>query len=320
MESSTWEILLPAELDPAGPNELEDITNSTYIDEYDDRSALLKDADRFDAIITRIGRIDEELITHATNLEIISKHGVGIDNIDVPAASENGVIVTNTPGVNSRAVAEHTITLILAVRRRLLEADRNVRSGRWENHNYVTNELRNNILGLFGYGDIGREVANLASSIGMSCVTYDPYVDASDLPEHTTAVSAFEDLFDRADIVSIHTPLTPETEHAISDAQLSLMSSSDILINTARAEVVDEGALISALEDGTIGGAGIDVFSEEPPAQETPLFDCDNVILTPHIGAQTTEALRNASVESARNVRAVYNGTIPETAINCRVE
>ncbi|WP_436347108.1 hydroxyacid dehydrogenase [Natronorubrum sp. FCH18a] len=313
MNSSDWEVLLPAEIDPVGPESLSDIAATVSIDEYDDREALLEDASRFEAVITRIERLDAEFIDHATSLEIISKHGVGTDNIDVPAATEHDVIVTNTPGVNSRAVAEHAITLTMAVRRRLLEADRNVRAG--DEHDFVTDELRNDTVGLFGCGDIGLEVATLASGLGMSCLTYDPYVDESELPAYVTTVDSPEALFERGDVVSVHTPLTSETRHAISHAEFNRMSSSDILINTARAEVVDREALVAALESKSIAGAGIDVFADTS-SHETPLSKYDNVVLTPHVGAQTTEALHDASVESAANVRTVYNGERPDTAIN----
>jgi D-3-phosphoglycerate dehydrogenase / 2-oxoglutarate reductase len=316
MASTTWELLLPAEIAPSGPERISEFTTTTSIDEYEDRDALLKDVDRFDAIITRTERIDRELIKRASNLEVISKHGVGVDNIDIDAATEHNVVVSNTPGVNSRAVAEHAITLLLTVRRRIREADAAVRSGRWDDHDVATDQILNDTLGLFGCGDIGIKVANLATGLEMDCITYDPYVNEGDLPAGVLTVETPEDLFNQADAVSIHTPLTPETRGAVGADELARLTPEGILINTARAEVADQDALAAALEDNTLMGAGIDVFSPEPPATDHPLMEFDNVVMTPHIGAQTTEALRGASLEAAENVRTVYEGGIPETAIN----
>lgn len=316
MADAEWTVLLPADIHPAGPESLADIATTVGRDEYETRAQLLADADRFDAVITRIEPIDEEFITRASNLEIISKHGVGYDNIDVDVATENGVIVSNTPGVNSRAVAEHAITLLMAVRRRLRPADNAVRNGNRKEYDAVTDELRNDTVGLYGYGDIGTEVANLVSGLGMTCLVYDPYVDAEALPAHVTKVESTAALFDRADAVSVHAPLTPETRNAISEPELRRLSPSGILINTARAEIVDGDALVSILEDGAIAGAGIDVFAEGAASREQQLSEFENVVLTPHIGAQTTEALTQMSVRAADNVRSVYDGTLPETTIN----
>ncbi|QCS42494.1 NAD(P)-dependent oxidoreductase [Natrinema versiforme] len=316
MVNHEWTVLLPAEIHPAGPKSIADIATTVSRDEYETRAQLLADADRFDAVITRTEPIDREFITAAFELEIISKHGVGYDNIDVDAATENGIPVTNTPGVNSRAVAEHAITLLLAVRRRLRLADGAVRSGTGERYDTVTDQFRNDTVGLYGYGDIGSEVASLVSSLGMDCLVYDPYVDESELAAHVTKVDPVADLFDRADAVSVHAPLTPETRAAISEAELGRLAPFGILINTARAEIVDRDALISSLEAGELSGVGIDVFADGPPSQAHPLLEYENAVLTPHIGAQTTEALTEMSRRSVNNVRSVHDGTMPETTLN----
>ncbi|MFC6765688.1 NAD(P)-dependent oxidoreductase [Natrinema soli] len=316
MGEHEWTVLLPAEIHPAGPESIADIATTVSRGEYETRANLLADADRFDAVITRTEPIDGEFIAAASDLEIISKHGVGYDNIDVDTATENGVLVTNTPGVNSRAVAEHAITLLLAVRRRLRPADGAVRSGTGERYDAVTDQFRNDTVGLYGYGDIGSEVASVVSGLGMDCLVYDPYVDESDLAAQVTKIDSVAGLFDRADAVSVHAPLTPETRAAISEAELRRLAPSGILINTARAEIVDLNALVSSLEAGELSGAGIDVFAEGPPSREHPLFEYENVVLTPHIGAQTTESLTAMSRRSANNVRSVYDGTMPETTLN----
>ncbi len=316
MASTTWDLLLPAEIDPSGPARIAEFTTTTSIDEYEDRDALLGDIDRFDAIITRVERIDRPLIERASDLEVVSKHGVGVDNIDIDAATEHDVVVSNTPGVNSRAVAEHAVTLLLAVRRRLREADATVRSGRWADYDVATDQLLGDTLGLFGCGDIGIEVAGLATGLGMDCVTYDPYIDENDLPADVSTVEAPAELFDGADAVSVHTPLTPETRGAVGEDELARLAPDGILINTARAEVVEQDALVAALEDDALAGAGLDVTSPEPPSADHPLLAFDNAVVTPHLGAETNEALRDASIGAAENVRTVYEGGVPETALN----
>ncbi|SEV86369.1 NAD(P)-dependent oxidoreductase [Natrinema salifodinae] len=316
MATDEWTVLLPERIHPAGPESIADIATTVRRDEYDDRAALLADADRFDAVITRTKPIDGEFIETATDLEIVSKHGVGYDNVDVDAATENGVLVSNTPGVNSRAVAEHAITLLLAVRRRLRPADAAVRAGNADDYDVLTDEFRRDTVGLYGCGDIGFEVASLASGLDMDCCVYDPYVDPADLPAHVAAVDSPAALFDRADAVSIHAPLTAETRNAIGEAELRRLSPSGILVNTARAEIVDRDALVAVLESDAIAGAGIDVFAAEPPSPSHPLLEYDNVVTTPHVGARTTEALAAMSRESAANVRTAYDGAVPETTIN----
>ncbi|SEP88666.1 hydroxyacid dehydrogenase [Natrinema salaciae] len=316
MAENEWTVLLPAEIHPAGPESIADIATTVSRDEYETREQLLADADRFDAVITRIEPIDREFIDEASRLRIIAKHGVGYDNIDIDAATENGVLVSNTPGVNSCAVAEHAITLLLAVRRELLRADRAVRAGRGDGYEVVTDEFGTDTVGLYGYGDIGSEVASLCSGLGMDCLVYDPYVDGSELSNYATNVDTTATLFERSDAVSVHAPLTAETRRDISRRELELLSPSGILINTARAEIVDRNALVSSLETGSIAGVGLDVFADGPPSQDHPLFEYENVVLTPHIGAQTTDALTQMSVESATDVRSAYDGRVPETSLN----
>lgn len=316
MTGESWNVLLPPTIDPSGPDAVADIATFTSMDEYENRSALLDDVDRFDAIVVRVSEIPAELIDAATNLEVISKHGAGLDNVDVAAASENGVVVCNTPGANSRAVAEHAITLILAARRNVLPADREVRAGGWERHEFEGRELKDDTIGLLGFGNIARETARIADGFDMDRMAYDPFVPAERMPDGVRKVESQLDLFERADVVSVHTPLTQETKGTVSTAELSALGGEGVLVNTSRGGVVDESALVEALDAGTVAGAGIDVFATEPPADDHPLLDRDNVVLTPHIGGLTREAMERMSQQALANVRTVYEGGLPESTVN----
>lgn len=312
----TWQVLLPRLIDDAGPESISDIATFTSLADYEDREALLDDVDRFDAIIARLIEVDAELIARADNLKVVSKHGVGLDNVDIDAATERGIVVCNTPGANAQSVAEHTMMLVLTVRKHGLVADADLRRGEWNREQYLGHRLQGNTYGVFGCGDIGSRVATLARAFGMSVVAYDPYLDGDDFPEGVDEVATKADLFEAADIVSVHAPHTEETHHAVSTEELGLLSESGILVNTARGGLVDEAALIDALEAAIIGGAGLDVFEQEPPSADNPLFDLDSVVVTPHIAGSTIESNREKAVRAAENVRTVYEGGVPESAAN----
>lgn len=316
MPGDQWRVLLPAAIDPAGPESIDDIATFVSQSEFADRDALLEDIAQFHAIIVRVATIDEELLERATNLQVVSKHGVGLDNVDVPAATNHGVVVCNTPGANSRAVAEHALTLLLTARKSVPRADRDIRNGEWARSRYIAPELGGTTLGLFGVGDIGSIVAAAARGFGMAVVGYDPYVPAEDFPADVEKIDAKSGFFDRSDHVSVHTPLTPETEGAIGEVELTAIGSDGIVVNTARGGIVDETALLAALEHGRIGGAGLDVRVEEPPATDDPLLNRDDVVFTPHVAGASEDALREMSLRSAANVRTVYEGNRPGTTVN----
>ena len=284
--------------------------------EYESVEAALDDIGRYDAVIVRVAELDAAVLERATRLKIIAKHGAGLDNVDVGVASKQGIAVCNTPGANARSVAEHAIALLFGIRRHLRTADRHVRNAEWTRSGFVGRELTNDTLGLFGFGAIAREAADLARGIGLTVLTYDPYVPDDDVPARVERVDDFFDLFERSDAVSIHAPLTPETRGAISTDELDALGVDGVLINTSRGPVVDEDALIEALETGRIAGAGLDTFSEEPPGPDHPLYERDEVILTPHVGGVTVESLARMSQRAAANVRTMYEGNIPESTVN----
>lgn len=316
MSTPTWDVLLPPEIDSAGPNAIRDIATFTTRDTYDTTTALRADIDRYDAIITRTHELSADLIAAADNLKLIAKHGAGMDNIDIEAATANNVLVANTPGANKNAVAEHAATLLLAVKRNVVQADTATRDADWRRHDFQGRELANRTLGLFGAGNAGQRLAELLTGFDISCVAYDPYVDPATLPSNVALVNSTTALVDQADDLSVHAPFTPETEHAISDAELTALPDDAVVVNTARGGIIDEAALVDALAANDIAGAGIDVYETEPPAADDPLLSRDDVVLTQHTAGVTTEALREMSRRGAANVRTVYTGNIPETTVN----
>lgn len=316
MPEQRWRVLVPEPMDDVGPEDLADVADCVWYDEYDGIREMRADIDRFDAVIVRTFAVDRPLLDRATHLTVIAKHGAGLDNVDVAAATEREIVVCNTPDVNAPSVAEHALTLLLAVRKRVRVADVDVRSGTWNRTKYVSGEFRGDTLGLFGCGAIGAELAALARGIGMDVVYYDPYLRPKEGPPRATCTESKAALFERADAVSVHAPLTDETRGAISTRELAALGPDGIVVNTARGSIVDEDALVEALETSTLAGAGLDVFESEPPDSDHPLFACENVLFTPHVAGSTVEALERMSRGAARNIRTVYEGHLPETAVN----
>jgi len=314
--TESWKVLVPPQIDPSGPESIADFATCTGMDEYDSVEAALDDIGRYDAVIVRVAELDADVIDRADRLEIIAKHGAGLDNVDIEAASGRGIVVCNTPGANSRSVAEHALSLLFALRRNHRAADKHVRNGGWDRGAYTGRELTGNTLGLFGFGAIARETSDLAHGIGQDVIMYDPYVPDDDVPTRVERVSTFRDLFARSDAVSVHAPLTPETKQVISTEELTALGERGVLINTARGPIVDEDALLEALETDTLGAAGLDTFEDEPPGEDHPLYDRDDVVLTPHVGGVTEEALARMSQRAAANIRTVYEGGFPPSTVN----
>jgi D-3-phosphoglycerate dehydrogenase len=289
-----------------------DVTPSTAY-EGDELDAAI---DGFDAVVMGGIEMPRERIARAANLKVIASTGVGLDAVDVTAATEHGVIVCNNPGQNTRAVAEYTIASMLAVRRQLLRADRDVRNGTWEKYGYMGPEVEGQVMGVLGYGAIGRLVLELAGGLGMRAVAFDPYVDEEEFAADVERVSSVRDLFERSDVVGVHAPLTDETREIVGSEELRALGSGGILVNAARGGLVDEDALVEALRSDTIWGAGIDVFHEEPAPSDHPLFDCDSAVVSPHMAGSTRESVPAKDRGAAENVRDVYEGRLPESTVN----
>lgn len=314
--SAPWQILLPPQIDPAGPESISDFADCTGMDDYESVDAALDDIARYDAVIVRVADLDRETIERAANLNVIAKHGTGLDNVDIEAATENGVVVCNTPGVNSRSVAEHAIALQFAVRRNLAAADRHVRAGGWDRSAFVGHELQGNTLGLMGFGSIAHETAGIAQGIGLDVVFYDPGHPDGQAPEGIDRVDELIELFAESDAVSLHVPLVESTYHAVSTDQFEALGEHGVLLNTSRGGVVDKDALLEALDNDVIAGAGIDNFEDEPPGADHPIYEHSEVIMTPHIGGVTYDALERMSRRAAANVRTVYEGGLPASTVN----
>lgn len=207
--SSSWNVLLPREIDPTGPSAIADFADCTGMDEYDSIDDALADVDRYDAIIVRVAKLDRDVIERADRLRVIAKHGAGLDNVDIDAASEHNIVVCNTPGVNARSVAEHAIALLFGIQRNLHTADRHIRDGGWNRAAFRGRELRDTTLGLMGFGSIAKETAQLAEGVGMDVIVYDPH--RTHVRDGVVRLGDLTELFERADAVSLHVPLTDET-------------------------------------------------------------------------------------------------------------
>jgi len=268
----------------------------------------------FEAIVVGVQRITREMLLNSS-VKIIAKHGVGVDNIDLEAATELGIPVTVTPNANAVSVAELTIGFIFALSKKLIDLHNNL----YQKRQFVSNvglELHGKILGIVGFGSIGKEVAKRALCLGMRVLVYDPYVEESNLRELGIEKMELDELLRQSDFVSLHVPLNESTRHLIDREKISLMKRTAYLINTARGGVVDEKPLAEALKSGQIAGAALDVFDVEPLPADSPFFDCPNVIMTPHVGAHTYEAILRMNMMAAESIVDFFNGKIPKHVVN----
>lgn len=262
--------------------------------------------------------VNADLFAMAPNIRAVAKMGAGLDTVDVQAASRRGVIVFHTPGVNNQAVADHTFALILAVARKILYCDQSLREKRWEHTKVLGLEIWRKTLGLIGLGAIGRCVALRAKGFQMRVVAHDPFWPEEFAREHNIEKVGIDELLHLSDVVSIHSPLIPETKGMLDAKALRRMKPTAILVNAARGGIVVETDLYQALKDGVIAGAGIDVFEEEPPAN-SPLLELNNVVLTPHTAAFTREALNAMSAGVVDQLIDYVQGKRPAYTINPEV-
>jgi D-3-phosphoglycerate dehydrogenase / 2-oxoglutarate reductase len=268
--------------------------------------AVARDAD---AILVTYAKLPGELLRQLTRCKAIGRFGLGVDNIDLPAARELGIAVNYVPDYCLREVSDHAMALLLALARKVTLADKLVQSGRWEVPPLVPlRRLEGQILGLIGFGNIPRALAPKARAFGLTVLAHDPYVANDVLALAGVEGVSFDDLLARSDFVSIHTPLTPATRGLMNAAALAKMKKGARLINTARGPLVDEVALVAALESGHLGGAALDVLASEPPAKDSPLLGRDNVILTPHTAFYSVEALEELQSKCASDVARVLSG------------
>ncbi len=278
-----------------------------------DPGAALRDAD---ALIVRSAvLVTPDLLQCAPRLRVVGRAGVGVDNVDIEAATRRGIAVMNTPGANAVAVAELTLALMLCLARRVPHADQTTRAGKWEKKSLQGSELRGKTLGIVGLGRIGVEVARRAKAFGMRVIASDPYVAPRAAEELGIALGSLEHLYAESDYISLHLGLTPQTAGMVNAAALRKMKPGVRLVNCARGELVDEGALADALRSGHVAAAGLDVFTQEPPSG-SPLLSAPNVVLTPHLGASTSEAQDAIGMQIASQVREYLLRGVAQNAVN----
>jgi D-3-phosphoglycerate dehydrogenase / 2-oxoglutarate reductase len=281
------------------------------------REGLAGAVEPYDALVVRSQtRVDGPVVDAGTNLKVIARAGIGLDNVDVEAATRRGVMVVNAPQSNILSAAEHTMALLLAVARNVPQANAALRSGAWERERFQGVELHGKTLGVIGLGRVGTMVAQRALAFGMRIVSYDPYVSRERARQ--MGIELMPDLgalLVQADFVTIHLPRTPDTEGLIGERELALMKEGARLVNTARGGIVDEAALERSLRQGHLGGAALDVFADEP-VTDHPLFGLDDVVVTPHLGAATAEAQDKAGIAIAEMVRLALRGEYVPYAVN----
>lgn len=280
---------------------------------------LVNDINDFEAIVVRSRtKVTREVIEAAPKLRIIARAGVGVDNVDVEAATERGVMVVNAPESTSITVAEHAMGLMLSLARKISLADKSVKEGKWDKSAFMGMELNGKTLGIVGMGRIGSQVASRCKAFGMDLMVYDPYITPEAAAEIGVEVMDLYGLLRVADVITIHVPLTPETKHLIAKEEMEIMKDNAFIINCARGGIINEEDLYQAILDGKIGGAALDVFEQEPP-KDNPLLTLDNVVFTPHIGASTREAQRDAAIIVAKDVKEVLKGGSPKNVLNMPV-
>ncbi|TCL86682.1 D-3-phosphoglycerate dehydrogenase [Curtobacterium sp. PhB142] len=304
------EELSPATVDALGPDfEIRNVDGT-------DRPALLSALADADAVLVRSAtKVDAEAIAAAPNLKVVARAGVGLDNVDIKAATTAGVMVVNAPTSNIISAAELTVGHILSLARHIPAAHASLAAGAWKRSSYTGVELYEKTVGIIGLGRIGALITQRLQAFGVQVIAYDPYVTTARAQQLGVELVSLDDLLRRADFVTIHMPRTPETLGMISDDQFALMKPTAFVVNVARGGLIDEDALHRALTANTIAGAGLDVFVSEPP-KDSPLVSLPNVVVTPHLGASTDEAQEKAGVSVAKSVRLALGGELVPDAVN----
>lgn len=271
----------------------------------------------YHGLIIRSGtKVTKEVIDAAINLRAIGRAGIGVDNVDVDAATRRGIVVMNTPGGNNVTTAEHAISMMLALARNIPQANASLKSGQWKREKFTGSEICNKVLGVVGLGNIGSIVAERALGLKMQVLAYDPFVSAEAAAKLRVELASLDDIYARADFITVHTPLTKETRNLIGAVAFAKMKKGVRIINCARGGIVDEEALYQAIINGVVAGAALDVFVEEPPPANHPLLQLDQVIGTPHLGAATDEAQINVAIAIAEQMVNFFTQGVIQSAVN----
>jgi D-3-phosphoglycerate dehydrogenase len=307
-------------LSPQGLDLLRQSTDLIQLPAYSTEDQLREAARDVDGILLRACNLTAPIIEAAARLQIVSRHGVGYDNVDVEACTRRGIVVSITESANAQAVSEHAFACMLALANRIVAANASMRQGKWDRAGLVGLELGGKVLGIFGLGRIGSKVAKQARAFDMEVITCDPYIGEDRASQFGAELVEAATLLERADFITVHVPLSPETRHLIGASELERMKSTAYLVNTARGGIVDEAAICAALDSGSIAGAALDVFEEEPVPPNHPLFQLDNLLLcSPHVSGQTAESMVRMSVDAAENILRVLRGEPPSFAVNPEV-
>jgi len=317
VEGRPFRVLLYEPIHADGITLLSEVAEVRRIEDLSEDAVVQQVSDVDGIIVRALGKVTAHIMDAAPKLAVVARHGAGVENIDVAAATERHIYVVNTPEANAESVAEHCVGMMLALAKRIVVADRALRQGRWNARNtYTGRELLGRTLGLVGMGRIGQRVAAICHAAFQMTLLY---YDVTSYPQIETALGArrvaLADLMREADIVSVHVPLLSQTRGLIGAQELACMKPTALLLNLARGAVVDEPALLDALQRGSIAGAGLDVFAEEPLPASSPLLRLDNVVVTPHLAAITEEALWRMGMV-ARDVISVLQGAEPQYWVN----
>lgn len=310
-------ILISDKLGKAGLDRLAELEGVSYdMITGMTKEQLLQTIPDYDALIVRSDtRVDADVIAAGENLKVIGRAGIGVDNIDLDAATRQGIIVMNTPQANSIATAEQTIALMLAITRHTAQSHASLLSGEWRRSEFVGTELYGKTLGVVGFGRIGRLVTERAQAFGMTVIAYDPYVSEAVGRNMNVTLVDLDELFEAADYITLHSVLTKETECIINAQAISQMKDGVVIVNVARGKLIDEAALAAGLKSGKVRAAALDVFSAEPPSS-SPLIGLENVLHTPHLGASTKEAQREVALQMVEQIVDALNGTDFRNALN----
>jgi D-3-phosphoglycerate dehydrogenase len=308
--------------DPISPEGIEILKGAARVDVRPGMTPqdLGKTLSAYHGLIVRSEtRVTRQVLEKARQLRVIGRAGVGVDNIDVEAASERGIVVVNAPAGNTISAAELTVALLLALARHVVSADNSLHRGEWKRQSFVGVEVRGKTAGIVGLGQVGSAVARRLRALEMAVIGFDPFVPAERAQMLGVELSTLDGLLERSDFVSLHCALTPDTKHLIGGERIGRMKAGARLVNAARGGLVDEAALLAALDSGQLAGAALDVFEKEPPADDNPLLNHPRVISTPHLGASTLEAQEQVAVDVAGEVVRVLQGRPATTAVNAPV-
>ena len=310
-------ILISDSLSPKGVEVLERAGFSVDVKTKLPKEELLKEIPQYEGLVVRSAtKVTKEVIAAGARLRIIGRAGTGLDNVDTDAATRRGIVVMNTPGGNTITTAEHAMSMISSMSRKIPQATASTRSGKWEKSKFMGTELYNKTLGLVGLGQIGSYVAKLAQGWSMNVIGYDPYLAEDRARQMGIEVVELDEIFNRADVISVHTPLTNETRGIINRDTIATMKDGVMIVNCARGGIINENDLAEALQSGKVASAAFDVFEQEPVSSDNPLLGLDNFVCTPHIGASTEEAQENVAIGIAEQFVDYFKRGISRGAVN----